>query len=1557
MNKTKIKTRICFFFSLVCTLLLSACGVKNHHGFVGEDARFAKYTQLGKDSAGLVYYADDTNPNEIAVGLGTCTAQNIVVNKYNNKPVTSVYPSGFQKCTTIKTISLPDTVTTFGTDAFAESTIESITIPNGLTAISSGAFRNCRSLTTVNFKENNQVARIGDYAFANDYKLSSFLFPRITNLTTIGNEAFLYCLGLTNVILPDSFTTLGSYAFQDCKNLVAVYFPASVTVLGPYAFKGVGESAKIYFSETMEKTAQDCNIQDSNIPASFANEHNFSYGTYHVPVVWGVGALKPEGPFRFSTPNPNTYSLNVYNKGNSLTEWTDSGAIEYTETIAPDEVILMSFDDQYPNFDQTNIQIPATIWGGAYKVVGIASDVFKGNTLIQSVKFNENLRFIDAGAFANCTSITSIDLAGAIDLEHIQSHAFYNTLRHGGNYDVGHMYSVHIPSSVVNIDQYAFRGCTGLFKIYFDGASDEYEETFICNGSTKSFELAYAPQEGVVQSVKVAGPTTNNYTVSGKTVTLNDTPAAKTVVKIKYTIGNTATQTFKGHEVEDQNGDLVLCKDFILSSKAATIASVTVGSDAKTLGTDYTTSVSGSAPNEKTKITFTNAPAVGETISVTYVATSKLQKIGEYAFYGCSDNIGDQKYSSLVLRSYDDPYQEVHFPASLTEIGQYAFADSQVVGGVSFESDSLTIGQYAFYSVESLSSISFPETMTSLTLEQYCFASNLGVADYAAGNRYKKLFSVILPSDTTLGSDNVGGDYIFFGHIFLNIYCINNLPSGNDTYGNWKSLATIASNSKGAVITTFGDFSGDGNKLEMDRATVYTITGKSDVVSLPDDENPIFDFVKVGSGNNVSATLTNYHFYGGRIKDQNGNTAIKVGETLNDYNTNNINSRYSSQYAVRLNSGHFKFVIPSQVYIGNSFVPVTKIGDRSLAVQINESNLHPKTVENAPRLDTEPTTGSYNCWLVTSNFWTMREIILPNSITSIGDAAMAVIPFTTVRSYDPATASILSGDRGSYIYDTEKAISDEGVFPTSLVSIGKKAFVFSGITKAILPGSLIEYGGITGSSAPNTTYAFADFPFMGCFNLTLLRMTADSSVFKTYDDGVIIYNKTGSSSKGIIIEGAEGKTTIDVPWGTTKTVDAAFRGGRNINTVRFPYTLTGIPKRFLDAIGSSRDSDGRTNSSALETVTFEKGSYYTGVSESDQKKYNTSKCSTIGQSAFYGCNSLKNVELPVGLTSIGKYSFRYCDMLDNLTVDKGVLADNPFTNTDVGDTHMGPHLNCTELPNLGEIGDSAFEGCFALTQVTTNDKPNLLKNGSSFKNCTGLTTVTINSATTPIGGSCFQGCTSLNTVTFNGSSSRTINASAFQDCTALGNVSFNGNIILNGSAFKNCSSLTTATFASTSDIKNDVFNNCKLLETVTFGGTTSIGTTAFYDCDGLKKIDIPQDSTIGTKAFQNCDGFNSATGGTGIIIGKDPSFGGTKGNSAFLGCKDGTKIFLRNTSDEYTAGKLSGAFPEGWNYYSWKNNHGDDLSFYCYSATDPGSTTTEWGYWHEVAGEPVIWGS
>ena len=57
-------------------------------------------------------------------------------------------------------------------------------------------------------------------------------------VTSIGEEAFYCCFGLTSVTIPNSVTSIGGAAFAGCSGLTSVTIPNSVTSIGNYAFNG-----------------------------------------------------------------------------------------------------------------------------------------------------------------------------------------------------------------------------------------------------------------------------------------------------------------------------------------------------------------------------------------------------------------------------------------------------------------------------------------------------------------------------------------------------------------------------------------------------------------------------------------------------------------------------------------------------------------------------------------------------------------------------------------------------------------------------------------------------------------------------------------------------------------------------------------------------------------------------------------------------------------------------------------------------------------------------------------------------------------------------------------------------------------------------------------------------------------------------------------------------------------------------------------------------------------------------------------------------------------------
>ena len=100
--------------------------------------------------------------------------------------------------------------------AFSDcSTLTSITIPNSVTSIGDRAFSHCESLTSITIP--NSVTSIGDGAFADCPTLTSITIPN--SVTYIGNYAFLYCSALTSITIPNSINYIGKQAFGDCSYL------------------------------------------------------------------------------------------------------------------------------------------------------------------------------------------------------------------------------------------------------------------------------------------------------------------------------------------------------------------------------------------------------------------------------------------------------------------------------------------------------------------------------------------------------------------------------------------------------------------------------------------------------------------------------------------------------------------------------------------------------------------------------------------------------------------------------------------------------------------------------------------------------------------------------------------------------------------------------------------------------------------------------------------------------------------------------------------------------------------------------------------------------------------------------------------------------------------------------------------------------------------------------------------------------------------------------------------------------------------------------------------
>ena len=241
------------------------------------------------------------------------------------------------------------------------------------------------------------------------------------------------------------------------------------------------------------------------------------------------------------------------------------------------------------------------------------------------------------------------------------------------------------------------------------------------------------------------------------------------------------------------------------------------------------------------------------------------------------------------------------------------------------------------------------------------------------------------------------------------------------------------------------------------------------------------------------------------------------------------------------------------------------------------------------------------------------------------------------------------------------------------------------------------------------------------------------------------------------------------------------------------------------------------------------------------------------------------------------------------------------------------------------IGANAFRDCSGLTSVTI---PNSVTSiwDYAFANCSGLTSVTIPNSVTSIGSSAFEGCSGLTSVTIPNS------------VTSIWDY-----------AFSRCSGLSSVTIPnSVTSIRDWVFSFCSGLTSVTIGNSVVIiGSSAFYGCSGLTSVTIPNSMTsIGNYAFKDCSGLTSVTIPNSVTSIWDYAFDGcsgltsvTIGNSvksikryAFRGCSKLYDVYCYAKNVPSTkSDAFDGSYPEN------ATLHVPDASIDSYKASAPWS--------------------
>lgn len=156
----------CAFYS--CTSLTSVT-IGNSVTSIVNDAFSDCNSALYTEESCLKYVGDSNNPYSILIGA---TNKNLSTYEINSQ-TKIIASSVFRSCNTLRDITIPDSVTSIGDEAFSgRSSLTNVTIGNGVMSIGSSAFNGCSGLTSITIPD---------------------------SVTSMSSGAFYKCTGLTDI--------------------------------------------------------------------------------------------------------------------------------------------------------------------------------------------------------------------------------------------------------------------------------------------------------------------------------------------------------------------------------------------------------------------------------------------------------------------------------------------------------------------------------------------------------------------------------------------------------------------------------------------------------------------------------------------------------------------------------------------------------------------------------------------------------------------------------------------------------------------------------------------------------------------------------------------------------------------------------------------------------------------------------------------------------------------------------------------------------------------------------------------------------------------------------------------------------------------------------------------------------------------------------------------------------------------------------------------------------------------------------------------------------------
>ncbi len=453
-------------------------------------------------------------------------------------PVTSIGYRALENHVTITSITIPDSITNIGTQAFLycialtainvdpnnpyyasvngvlynkgiTTLIEwpagktTVTIPESVTSIADYAFSGCISISSVTI--GNRVTSIGHNAFESCTSLS-FVWIVGSGATRIGDNAFSDCTSLTSITIGSGVTSIGDFAFEYCTSLTSITIGSGITSIGYFAFYYCTSLTSVIFGGHAPAVGDSWAfgpfyLDNYLIAYYYVGASGFTTPTWH-----GV-------PCYPLTSTPSAPNMTIVAGENQVTvKWT---APIYTGDSAIDRYVIYKDGVQVDTSSGNSVTVTGLTNGVTYSfrvaahnsygigtssltsyiMIPYVSDGFRytlldegtatitgyigpgGAITVPSYIFDLPVTVIDATAFSDCTSLTSITIPDSVitigdnafsDCTSLTSITIGRGVSSIGNNafsDCTSLASITIPDSVTSIGDNAFYDCYGLTSI------------------------------------------------------------------------------------------------------------------------------------------------------------------------------------------------------------------------------------------------------------------------------------------------------------------------------------------------------------------------------------------------------------------------------------------------------------------------------------------------------------------------------------------------------------------------------------------------------------------------------------------------------------------------------------------------------------------------------------------------------------------------------------------------------------------------------------------------------------------------------------------------------------------------------------------------------------------------------------------------------------------------------------------------------------------------------------------------------------------------------------